>query len=234
MPNKTDHLYTPPYLKIAFIFACLVSTHVMAQTLPDSFVQGVRVPLAKLVGRYDAKEPAMVYVRKILERFEKGQVPEQPIKRTVGLAISLEEDCLPAANTKACAEPIIFPAMILQEDDRIAVTALRPKSDNQPVARDKEGYVEQFIAGDLGVGKTREFQFMLRQTVPDAMFGPIKSNLSELVVVDRRSISFIRQQGPWLLAVSRSRIDGEPRTLIYAFPDSISLSEEDKIFGLLK
>ena len=219
----------------AFCMVCAFAFANSAHAQQETYDQDMRAALLKLLGQHSEKDAGVVYARRILQRFDKGQAPTERIKRTVGLAINFETGCTSLTAVRPCPAPEISPAMIVQEGDRIAVLAVRSKAATTPELK-KESYVQQFIAGSLaGVGKTREFQYMLRQKVPADFLGKVvNQSTQELAVEDELSLSFIRHQGPWLFAVSKGLVSRDSRTMVYAFPNSVSLAEEDKIFSLLK
>jgi hypothetical protein len=195
-----------------------------------SYDKDLKSAVAEKLKDYKAQSRAFVYAQQVLARFEKAGAPGlDKLKRHVGIAIALDDTLCEEAD-KPC-EPLMYPALLKQEDSQVVLAALRKRSDRRPPSEaDPNGYVEQFLSGSLNLGATPEFGMLLGK-VPALAFGDVTVLPKEWIVEDRVSVSALRQSGPWLLAISSDRALQHKRILIYAFPSTMSMDERDKIFS---
>jgi hypothetical protein len=202
-----------------------------------SYAKDLRPALAAKLKDYKPDSRFGGYALEALAKFEKGVAPTSgALKRHVGIAISLD-DAHCAANDLPC-EPLIYPALLVQEDSRIALTALRQRGNRRPPGEaDPDSYVELFLSGSLKLGGTPEFKMLALGQVPRSLFGDVKLQPDEWIVRDTASVSALRQSGSWFLAVSADRSSRQDRMLIYAFPSTLGKDgkdDDEKLFAPFK
>jgi hypothetical protein len=227
----------PKYLsqRVIFLYSAVVFllpvSNANAQAI--SYDKDIKSAVVAKLKEYKEQARASIYAQEVMRRFEKANPPSSDLKRHVGIAIALD-DALCEAADKPC-EPLIYPALLKPEGKQIAITALRRRSDRRPPQEaDPNSYVEQFLSGSLQLGATPEFKMLINGNVPASALGDVNMQRQEWIVQDSASISALRQQGPWLFAVSTDVSLQHRRILIYAFPSSLSLEASDKIFSPVK
>ena len=222
-------------MRFCAAWACLVLSAVLIPSYAQetSYAKDLQPALAAKLKDYKPDSRFGGYALNALAKFETGAAPAAAvgeIKRHVGIAFSFDDAHCTAAD-KPC-EPLIYPALLVHKDGRIALTVLRQRGDRWPIGEtDPNSYVELFLSGSLKLGGTREFQMLFRGDVPESLFGEVKLKTDEWMLRDQSSASALRQSGTWLLAVSVDRSASQGRSLIYAFPSSFGKDEDKNFFA---
>jgi hypothetical protein len=216
-----------------FIFHAVISGMLLAWA-SYGFAQGtstgaeLKEAAENKLKAYKADSRSYLYAQQVMARFDKAGAPsEEKLKRHVGIAIALD-DLLCEERDKPC-EPLVYPAVLRQEDAGLAIVAIRNRSN--PRVGGEEGpdsYVEQFLSGSMRLGATPEFRVLMGD-LPAPAYGEVTVQAKEWDILDRVSVSALRQSGSWLIAISSDKARKHKRVLIYAFPTSARLDESDKI-----
>lgn len=194
--------------KVAFLFVIIFfSTNSFSQKVIEEIV-------VTSLNKQDKTQPNFKNFERILQEFQKSnKIAIDFLKKDyIGVAFELSDE-----NKQLD----VFPARFTFDDEKISLSAIRSKSTGKP-SEDMLLFTHKFINGDLDLGSTKIFKYILNNA-PIAE-GNYSEGENEYIIEEPLSLSFVRGNQDWMYVISidnqYEQIDN-PRILMYAFPISV-------------